>query len=123
MKRVALALATIGVLGVATSQALAEGALSYPMAAHVAAKYGIQHPGHHPKVQQHHAREYYRQQYPRHGQHGYPRHYRHRPVVVYPRYPTVVVPYAVPYYPRPYYYVPYRGLQYYGSGISFGIGF
>ena len=117
MKRVALALATIGVLGVATSQALAEGALSYPMAAHVAAKYGIQHPGQHPKVQQHHAREYYR------SQHKYRYRPGQRPVVVYPRYPTVVVPYAVPYYPRPYYYVPYRGLQYYGSGISFGIGF
>jgi hypothetical protein len=126
MRRVALTLAAIGVLGLAATQAFAEGALSYPMAAHVAAKYGVHHPGLQTTLHQ----------VKRYG-YGHSRQYRYRgPVYPYARpyvgrHPRVVVPFSghppvmhprvYPRY-RPYYRAP-QGLRYYGPGFSIGIGF
>ncbi len=45
MKRLVLVLAGAGVLGIAAERVRADGALSYPMAAHVAANYGMHDPG------------------------------------------------------------------------------
>ncbi len=123
MRRVAITLAAVALLAVApnAAQAADRGALSYPMAAHVAANYGIQHSGHNPAVLQ-------QTSYRGHGSYGYrghgghfapypPRHHGHRPVIVHRpiyRYPTYV--------PLPH-YGPYNGFQYYGPGFSIGIGF
>ena len=123
MKRIALTLAAFAAVSLAASFAFAEGALSYPMAAHVAAKYGIQHSGlpKQVKIQEvrrvrpgHHGYKYY----PRHGHHGH--HYYYQA-------PVVVQPYYVPYtryyrYPTPY-YIPRSGITYRGPGVSIGIGF
>ena len=124
MKRVALTLAALGVLGVGANRAFAEGALSYPMAAHVAAQYGVHHPGQNPAVI--HQVNRYRHGYrgPHHYRHpGY--RYRHGPVIVHPpvrRLPVMVVPAPI-YRPYPYYYSPYYGLQYSTPRFSIGIGF
>ena len=135
MKSVALSLGALALLSVAADRAKAEGALSYPMAAHVAAKYGIQHSGLPAQVKQYHQAKFYheaRREFSRHGHHGHHGHhgyhghhkYRghhgyhgcHRPLVI-PYY----APYVRPYYPRPYYVRP--GISYYGNGFSLGIGF
>ena len=121
MKSAALALAALAAVGLMVSvSSAAGGALSYPMAAHVAAKYGIHHSGHNPGVRQVHYRHH--------------PSYRHRyhpgPVVVHPpvyRRPVVVVPrYVAPrVYPYPAYYPSYppRGINYHGPGFSIGFGF
>lgn len=130
MKRVALTLAALVVLGVAANQALAQGrgAKSYPAAAHVAAKNAIQHGGSSQAVQQVRYRPAHRKP---------PKHYRQNrgrarviiqppvwgyPAVIGPRWghPPVVRP---PIYRYPRYYGPRRGITYYGSGFSIGIGF
>ncbi|MBN2476547.1 MAG: hypothetical protein JXB62_18175 [Pirellulales bacterium] len=125
MKRITITLAALGIVGLAANLALADGALSYPMGAHVAAKYGIHHPGHNPQVlYQEAARFRHRDPGPYKHHRGYP---RHGAVIVRPpvwAYPSVVVP-AAPMYPRVYSpaYVPYRGFSYYGNGFSIGVGF
>ncbi len=124
MKRVAVSLVALGVLAVASDRAFAEGALSRPMAAHVAARYGIQHAGLPRHVQRHHARQYYYRQRGRHAYRSYRPHYGHGAVVAYPsvrRYPVVVHPRV--YTGDPYYYAPRGGFSYYGRGFSIGIGF
>ena len=127
MKRIALTLAAFAAVSLVASFAFAEGALSYPMAAHVAAKYGVQHSGlpKQVKIQQvrhvrpgHHGYHGYR------NPHSYRGHYGHQ---YYHRAPVVVQPYYVPHtryyrYPTPY-YVPRPGITYYGPGVSVGIGF
>ena len=121
MKRVAVGLLALGVCAVAADRALAEGALSHPMAAHVAAKYGIQYAGLPRHVQRHHARQY---QYRQRGYHAYRPRHGQGVVVVHPharRYPVMVHP---PIYSRyPYYYGPRGGVSYSGRGFSIGIGF
>ena len=125
MRRVAITLAALAVLGLAANaaQAANRGALSYPMAAHVAAKYGIQHSGHNPAVLRQtsyrgHGSYGQRGSGGQYGHRGYYRpNYGSRTVIVHPpvyRYPVYV--------PRPY-YGPYNGFQYYGPGFSIGIGF
>lgn len=87
MKHVALCLTAVALLCVLAPAAHAQGALSYPMGAHVAARYGVHHPGHNTQVihqVSHRHPGYYRSRY-----HGY----RPRPVVVHPpvyRHPAVV---------------------------------
>ncbi len=125
MKTVLLSFGALLALGLAAESARAEGALSYPMAAHVAAQYGIQHPGHDTRLVGHRYSV---------GYHHRPRGYMYRgfygwrpPVVVYPpvpRRPVVVLPRPRPYWPRAYhYYRPFRGFSYHAPGISIGIGF
>ena len=115
MKQIALTLAALGVLGVVTNRASAEGALSYPMAAHVAAKYGIHHPGHNRAVQHQEVRHF------RRGHHGYHGHYGHGPAFR-PHYRAGYAPVVIP-YRQPYYISPYYGFRYYGPRFSIGIGF
>ncbi len=118
MKRIALTVAVIGILAVAADRAFAQGALSYPMAAHVAARYGVQHPGHNPAVirqvrNNHHSARHYRPP-------GY--HHGPRPGIIYApvhRYPPVVLPV----YPHGCYPMPYRGFSYHGRTLSLGFGF
>jgi hypothetical protein len=122
MKPLVLTAAVLGVLALAADRARADGALSRPMAAHVAAKYNnpAAHNSSALRVQQvsHHG-------YP--GYHGYSGHHRSRgggavivsPYVPYvPSYPTVVVPYAYPYG----YYQPYRSFYYSSPRFSVGFG-
>lgn len=123
MRRVLLTLSAIGVLAVAASQARAEGALSYPMAAHVAAKYGLHHPGHNTAVIREVSHRYRGPYRPR-------PHWYHRgpgPVIVHPpvyrRLPVVVPVYPPIYRYGPYYPRPRGGFSYYGPGFSIGIGF
>ena len=133
MRHVALTLTALGVLSVFAERASAEGALSYPMAAHVAAKYGVHHPGHNTAVIQQVSHRRYGHSYRR------SRSYHGGPVVVHPpvrRHPTVVIPvpgyppvmyppayrYRPPYY-RPYYYRPHYGFTYSSPRFSIGIGF
>jgi len=122
MKRIVFTLATLGALGMAADEAWAGGALSYPMAAHVAAKYGIHHSGHNDAVLY---QEVGRFRSVHRGGYGRPR--GHASVVIQPHvwgHPTVVVPHARPYYyPPSYYYVPRSGITYHGRGFSIGIGF
>jgi len=121
MSRVALTVAVLGLLALPVVQAeAADGALSYPMAAHVAAKYGVQSSGVNSVIQ------------PvglfRHGHHS-----RRGAIVVRPPvvvHPPVILPYGHPpvyhhppvYRYHPYYY-PRSGFHYYGRGFSIGIGF
>ncbi len=112
MRRVALALAVVGVLafGAAQAQARPPHADRSP---------------HHSQRGRHHS---YRGPHHGYGYHHGPSRY-HWPRAVVP--PPVVrhhyygprwaVP--VPVYPRPYYYAPRSGFYYRGSGISIGIGF
>jgi len=124
MKRVAVGLLALGVLAIAGNRAMAQGALSYPMGAHVAAKYGIQHPGLPSHVKRHHARQYdHRSRYWHPGPPVH-RHHHPGPVVVVPpvrRYPVVVYPPVYSAYP--YYYAPRGGFSYHVRGISIGVGF
>ena len=134
MKRIALTLAALGVLGVAANRALAEGALSYPMAAHVAANYGIHHAGLTKAVQYQQVGRFSRRGY---GHRGY-RDYGHGGAAIHSRGcgcghcggGAVVVPYSrhyyprsYDYYPRSYNYYPRPGFTYHGRGFSFGFGF
>ncbi len=119
MRLAVASLAIVAVLTLAADRALAEGALSYPMAAHVAARYGVQHPGHN--------REVMRNMQAERGHHGSSRHhanrYRQGPGRYYgrgPRYPVVVVP-SPWMYNR--YYTPYRGFAYFAPASAFGFGF
>ena len=131
MKRVAVGLAALAALSIAADRALASGGLSYPMAAHVAAKQAAAHhaaatqkatihlAGHHRYGHRHrglyrHPSRHY------HPRSVYPRVYGHPHVVVpFPGHPPVVHP---PIHRR-YYYGPYRHFQYYRPGLSIGIGF
>ena len=133
MRHIALTLAATSVLCIFSQGALAQGALSYPMAAHVAAKYDAHHPGHNTAVihqvsRRHHGNHSYRH----HGHHSY-RHYGHHPrsVVVHPPvyghhprhhgYGPVVHP-PIYTYRTPYHY-PRYGFGYARPGFSIGIGF
>lgn len=128
MRHLALALAALGLALAAGGRAMAEGALSYPMAAHVAAKYGVQHPGLqetlHPASHRHHGRHLYGYGYrARWPVAVYPPMWRRpRVVVPFPGHPPVVRPRTYPRHPR-YYYRPYHGFRYYGPGVSIGIRF
>ena len=122
MKRVAIGLAAIGLLGLAANQALAQRVVSPAVPTHVTAGQGIRadHVGtlHYYRQVGHYRPGYYGR--PRYG--GY--HGGYGPVVVPRRY----VPRYVPRhrYARPYghpYYGPYRGFSYSGPGFSIGIGF
>ena len=135
MKRVAISLAAIGLLGLAANQALAQRVVSPVVGTHVTAGHGIQRASHVGTL------HYYRQvgrsrpgYYGRHRYGGY--HGGYAPVIVprryvpryLPRYLPHRPPVGVPYhrYARPYghpYYGPYRGFSYSGPGISIGIGF
>lgn len=127
MKQVALTLAALAVLGLAANQAFAKKGPSRSKDRKVAAKHGLKPAGRH--INADFYRQVHRKRYanPIHRPPGY-QHRRPRsvPVVVYPplvRYPRLIVPYPRPYYPYPYYPVPSRGIGYYGSGITLGIGF
>ena len=132
MKRVVVSLLALSAVAVASDRAFAEGALSYPMAAHVVAKYGVQHPGLPVHVQRHQARQYhYGSRTRHHGRPVYRPHHGRPAVIVHPpvhRYPVVVHPpvySSYPYYhaPYPYYHAPRGGFTYHGRGFSIGVGF
>ncbi len=119
MRLAVASLAVVAALTLAADQALAERtrALSYPMAAHTAAKYGVHHPGQNREVMRnmHAARD----QQARHGssrhhgqrnRYGHGSHYR----------PVVVVPSPWMYNQ---YYAPYRGFYYFAPASAFGFGF
>ena len=128
MRRIALSMAVVGAMWAGANRALAEGALSYPMAAHVAAKYGVQHSGLPTEVKLYHQAKFRhdsrREIHGSHGYHGgYGGSYGRPPVVVRPYYVNPQPYYYAPYYaPRPYYYQP-SGITYRGQGFSIGIGF
>ena len=129
MKQLALALAAVVLVCMAVGQASAAGALSHPMAAHVAAQYGIQHSGLPTQVKLYHQASFrHGSHHGHHGHHGHQGHHWHHrwrhgrpPVVVRPylAYPRPYYPY---YYPRPHYYGR-PGITYRGQGFSIGIGF
>jgi len=126
MKQLALALVAVGLICLAAGQASAAGALSHPMAAHVAAQYGIQHSGLPTQVKLYHQASFHHERHHMHlGHHGqcwhHRRHYGHPPVIVRP-YAVYPRPYYPYYYPRPYYYAR-PGITYRGQGFSIGIGF
>ncbi|HUT13334.1 MAG TPA: hypothetical protein VMY42_22795 [Thermoguttaceae bacterium] len=128
MSRITLTLAALGLLALPVAQAeAASGALSYPMAAHVAAQYGVQSSGVNSVIQ------------PvglfRHGNrspHGgivvRPPVFGHPPVIM-PGYGHPPVYHHPPVYNHPPvyryqpYYYPRSGFQYHGRGFSIGIGF
>lgn len=126
MKRIALSLAAIGVLGIAVNRACAAGPLSHAATTQVTARYGAQHAGY-PGAR------YYGQGYP--GFSTYPGYRRgYGPALVHPRMrhrPAVVIPFRghrpVIHPPihrrRPYDYWPDRGFSYSGPGFSIGIRF
>jgi hypothetical protein len=137
MRRIALGLAAMGVLGFAAHQAFAQSAVSRATAVQVAGHGG---PGSSSITSGAYFLEagYYHRGYP-----GYQRHHRYyggygpmfvpprvwgRPAVVIPLpgYGTVVPPpvYAAPPYYSPYYYYqPYRGFSYESPRFSFGFSF
>ncbi len=147
MKATTLALATVAVIALVAAEANAAGAISYPMSAQMAAKYGIQNArlpaqvraieqrkavvkqasynrrgGHNSGYKGGHGYNRghgYKGGHSYHRGHGY-HHGRHP--VVYP--PVVIAPYGG-YYPvyRTQYYRPQYNIQYRGRGMSFGIGF
>ncbi len=131
MKRVAISLAAIGLLGLAANQALAQRVVSAAVGTHVTAGHGIQRADHVGTL--HYYRQVGRSRPGYYGRHRYGGYYHgYGPVVVprryVPRYLPHHPPVGVPYYrySRPYgqpYYRPYRGFSYYGPGISIGIGF
>ena len=129
MKRIALSLAAVSILGIMAARAQAEGALARPMGAHVAAKYGIQLAGHPTTVVS-------QVSHRRHGQRGYRGYDRgHRgyyrghpgryssPMIIQPYWghPAVIVP-APAYRYRGYYHGPQQSFRYRGPSISFGFG-
>ncbi len=134
MKRFALAIVALAVVGFTATTALAGGHGSHDKNDKRGGKANIQlavhngagvpildvkhgHRGHQDRHGYHRDRNH-------HGHHGYHdyRPYRPRPVVVVPYagYPTVVVPRIYPPYP---YYGPQYNFQYHGRGVSVGIGF
>jgi len=127
MKQFALALAAVGLVCLAVGQASAAGALSHPMAAHVAAQYGIQHSGLPTQVKLYHQAAFHHGSHSGHHGHHWShgpgchhrRHYWHPPVIVRP---YVAYPRPYYYYPQPYYYAR-PGITYRGQGFSIGIGF
>jgi len=135
MKATTLALAAVGIIALFAAKANAGGAISYPMSAHEAAKYGIQDPRlpaqvraierHKAIVKQvgyrHGGHGHHGKHHGHHRGHGY--HHGHR-AVIHP--PIIVAPYGG-YYPYGVYrapcYHPHYNFHYRGRGVSFGFGF
>jgi hypothetical protein len=124
MKRLALCLAAIGVLGLAADQAFAQRMGSHSMAVQMTAGHGM-HGSSYVGSVRHYGRGYGYGYRGHHGGYGYDPGcgpvYAH-PYV--PRHYGVGVPYYLNY--RPYgssYYRPHYGFSYRGSGLSIGIGF
>jgi len=139
MKATTLALAGVGIIVLVAAEANA-GALSYPMSAQSAAKYGIQDarlPAQVRAIERQKAvikQVAYRhggRHGGHHGHHGHHGHYRHHGYrhgghpVMYP--PIIVAPYGgyYPYgvYRAPCYHGPHYNFHYRGRGVAVGIGF
>ena len=122
MKRFALAIVALAVVGFTATTALAGGHGSHDKNGKGGGKANIQLAVHNgagvPILDVKHG---HRNHHGHHGYHDY-RPYRPRPVVVVPYagYPTVVVPRVYPPYP---YYGSQYNFQYHGRGVSVGIGF
>ncbi len=124
MKRVTLTLAALGVLSVATGQAMAGGlkarsSRGIPILGQTSASTQVRnvarsHGSHHSKHQRSHHGSSHHHGY-HHGQSYYGQPYMRPPIIVYPgmygRYP---------YYAYP---MPYRGFTYNGRGLSLNFGF
>ncbi len=117
MRLAVASLAVVAALTLAADQALAERtrALSYPMAAHTAAKYGVHHPGQNREVTRN-MRAERDQQARRSSSRHHGQRYRHGPHYR----PVVVVPSPWMYNQ---YYMPYRGFYYFAPASAFGFGF
>jgi len=125
MSRIALVLGALGLLALPVAQAeAADGALSYPMAAHVAAQHGVQSSGVRSVVQP--VGLFRRGHHSHHGHHGAivvrPPVFVHPPVIV-PRYGYAPIYRHPPVYRYHPYYYPRSGFHYFGRGFSIGIGF
>ncbi len=115
MRHVTLGLIAVAGLSLFAKSACAQrGALSYPMAAHVAARYGSHHPGHNTQVIHQVNRRHYGHSYRSHSYHGH--RYSHAPVIAHPpvcgHYPAFVPAPVYPYYYRPSYNFGYSTPRY-----------
>ncbi len=118
MRLAVASLAVVAALTLAADRALGERALSYPMAAHVAAKYGVHHSGQNREVMRnmHDARD-------QQGHHGSSRHHGQRYRNGHgPHYRPPVVVVRSPWMYKQY-YTPYRGFYYFAPASAFGFGF